>query len=102
MGNRKSRVETAIGRITLMEDLFDKASVVLEKAKEDPDHFLAFQNEISKLEEYYSGRRWKTDFKLDEEGKLPSDLKRGVLSEDGLYDLLEKNRELLEEMKDKS
>ena len=102
MGNRNTKVESAISRITLMEELFDKASEVLEKAKEDPDSFLAFQSEISKLEEYYSGRRWKADFKLDEEGKLPSDLKRGVLSEDGLYDLLEKNRELLEEMKDKT
>lgn len=102
MGNRKSRVETAISRITFMEDLFDKACKVLENASEDPDSFLAFQNDISKLEGYYSGRRWKADFKLDEEGKLPPDLKRGVLSEDGLYDLLEKNRELLAEMKDKT
>ena len=28
------------------------------------------------------------DFKDDEAGKLPNDLKRGVLSEDGLYNFL--------------
>ena len=28
------------------------------------------------------------DFEADEEGKLPADLKRGVLSEDGIYNLL--------------
>ncbi|MBO4401763.1 MAG: DUF4298 domain-containing protein [Selenomonadaceae bacterium] len=27
-------------------------------------------------------------------GKIPKDLKRGVLSQDGVYDLLTKNREL--------
>ena len=35
------------------------------------------------LSEYYSGPDWKADFALDEEGLLPGDLKRGVLSEDG-------------------
>ena len=40
------------------------------------------------------------DFELDEEGKLPADLKRGVLSEDGIYNLLERNSELLGEIGD--
>ncbi|MBP3197255.1 MAG: DUF4298 domain-containing protein [Butyrivibrio sp.] len=33
---------------------------------------------------------------MDEEGLLPRDLKRGVLSEDGIYDALERNKELVE------
>ena len=32
----------------------------------------------------------KFDFKLDELGKLPDDLKRGVLSEDGIADILDR------------
>lgn len=32
---------------------------------------------------------WKRDFTTDEAGLLPKDLKRGVLSEDGIYALLE-------------
>ena len=32
------------------------------------------------------------DYEADEAGKLPADLKRGVLSEDALFDLLEENR----------
>ena len=42
----------------------------------------------------YSGDDWKRDFADDEAGRLPNDLKRGVLSEDGIYDLLEEYGEL--------
>ena len=60
--------------------------------------FGKIQSDIKELEEYYTGKDWRNDLGLDEEGKLPVDLKRGVLSEDGIYDLLEKNSELLERL----
>ena len=31
---------------------------------------------------------WKLDFAADEAGNLPPDLKRGILSEDGIWNLL--------------
>lgn len=31
---------------------------------------------------------WREDFEADEDGMLPADLKRGVLSEEGIYNLL--------------
>ena len=31
---------------------------------------------------------------MDEEGGFPKELKRGVLSEDGIWNLLERNKEL--------
>ena len=34
------------------------------------------------------------DYELDESGLLPKELKRGVLSEDAVYDLLEEAEEL--------
>ena len=33
---------------------------------------------------------------MDEAGKFPEKLKRGVLSEDGIWNMLERNKELLE------
>ncbi len=39
--------------------------------------------------QYYEGGTWRSDFALDEKGVLPKDLKRGVLSEDGVYNFLE-------------
>ncbi len=49
---------------------------------------------IRALETYYTSSAWKQDFADDEAGLLPADLKRGVLSEDGIYDLLETYQEL--------
>ena len=37
----------------------------------------------------------KEDFAADESGEIPADIKRGVLSEDGIYNLLERNREIM-------
>ena len=39
------------------------------------------------------------DYKDDEAGLLPADLKRGILSEDGIWNLLTDNRRLLEDLK---
>ena len=37
---------------------------------------------------YYEGGVWLKDYEADEKGLLPKDLKRGVLSEDGVYNLI--------------
>ena len=50
------------------------------------------------LKGYMESGKWRKDFEADEKGKLPAGLKRGVLSEDGLYNLLEDVRGLLEEI----
>ena len=42
----------------------------------------------------YYGSNWLKDYEDDESGKIPKDLKRGVLSQDAIYNLLAKNREL--------
>lgn len=41
-----------------------------------------------KLQEYFLNGDWLHDYELDEKKLLPQGLKRGVLSQDGLYDLL--------------
>ena len=33
---------------------------------------------------------------MDEEGAFPKELKRGVLSEDGIYNMLERNKEFMD------
>ncbi len=84
-----------IERIRYFEEQMDRiaaASAALDKALEE---FRAVQPLAKELEEYYVGEDWRTDFEDDEAGKLPKDLKRGVLSEDAAYDTLEENRELL-------
>ena len=41
------------------------------------------------LEAYYTSGEWREDYEADERGELPPDMKRGVLSQDALYDLLD-------------
>ncbi len=45
---------------------------------------------VSELEAYYGSTKWIKDFEADEAQLLPKNLKRGVLSEDGICSLLDK------------
>ena len=87
--------QEAIERIKEMEAILDRATKVMDELESKLAEFEALQPDIKKLEKYYTGKVWKSDFKLDEEGKLPKDLKRGVLSEDGIDNLLERNKTVL-------
>ena len=91
----------SIDRITEMESILDEALRRMDRAEEEPEALLQYQPQIKRLEEYYASQDWKEDFALDEAGKLPKDLKRGVLSEDGIYNALERNRELMDERLDR-
>ena len=65
-----------IQRIEYMESLYDLALVTGQVPRE--------------LREYYENGQWLRDYEADERGELPVTLKRGVLSQDGLWDLLNK------------
>ena len=43
---------------------------------------------LSELTTYYESPQWLADYQADEQGAFPPDLKRGVLSQDGVYNLL--------------
>ncbi len=77
-----------IERITNMESLFDKSEEIVKRLEVALKDFAKLEHDIAKLEAYYNSPQWRKDFEADEAGKLPKDLKRGVLSEDGIYDLL--------------
>lgn len=77
----------AAQRIEHMEKVFDEVRLAFES---DPDFFEneTFSRKISLLTQYLESGQWLRDFELDEKGELPKDLKRGILSEDRLYNLL--------------
>ncbi len=77
-----------IRRIEYYEAILTEAEEALRgegTAKTDP----GFVKRLRELSEYYGSSKWKEDFKADEAGLLPADLRRGVLSEDGIYNVLE-------------
>ena len=85
-------------RIAHMESLFDRSLEVVERLENALEAFAEIAPDIAELETYYTSSQWRKDFEADESGKLPRDLKRGVLSEDGLWNLLEAYQRLKEEL----
>ena len=55
---------------------------------------------IEELSAYYESSDWKDDFADDENGLIPTNIDRGALSEDGIYSLLEKQKQLQESLQD--
>ena len=84
-----------IERIKEMEVRLERAAAAVM------DKYEAVQEDIKALRKYYDSRQWKQDYADDEAGRLPADLKRGVLSEDGIWNLLEDVCELNERLKTK-
>ena len=66
-----------IERVEKYERLFDEAAI-----SHDPE-------KLRLLNAYYTSGEWQEDYEADERSELPPDLKRGILSQDALYDLLQ-------------
>lgn len=82
---KQSFGEEDLMRIQEMERIFDKA-LELRKHPELAEAYQAFLPEIEKLKEYYEGGQWQKDYEADEAGLIPAGIKRGILSQDALYD----------------
>ena len=78
-----------IVRIIDMEDRFNSINQLLANIEEDLDDYDDIHDFIPELKEYMDSGQWREDFEADERGELPEWLLRGVLSEDGLYNMLE-------------
>lgn len=87
-------------RIRKMERHLVRAAFALKGLSSALDKYDEAKADIAALASYYGSDEWKQDFAADEAGRLPKNLKRGVLSEDGIWNLLEEHRELQERMKD--
>ena len=89
---------TQTERIKYYEGILDKAVKAEAELAPALEKYKKLIPKIRELEAYYVGDEWKRDFESDEKGLLPKDLKRGVLSEDAVYNVLEDRRELLAKM----
>ena len=79
-----------IERIQYMEQILDEATTAARTLSEV----------LPRLEEliaYYESKQWLADYEADEAGLLPAHLKRGVLSQDGVYNLLSEYDQLVAE-----
>lgn len=80
--------EFTLQRIVAMEAAFDRTAAAVKNLMEALVAYETVRVDIDRLTDYLDSGAWREDFEADEAGFVPGDLKRGVLSEDALYNLL--------------
>ena len=94
--NNECEISAIIARVEKMEYYFDTIQKILI---ENPDLIINDASTVTMLDElidYYENGQWLRDYECDERGELPTALKRGVLSEDGVYNLISDIEEMRE------
>ena len=89
--------EEQLRRISHYESLLQAVQRAVSAPEASTAELVSLREAADALDRYYGGDDWKRDLADDEAGLLPKDLRRGVLSEDGVYNALETYRELLAE-----
>ncbi len=86
-----------MGRIEDNEKRLDKLNIIVNDLEKNLDDFEKNIPEYFKLNKYYGSKEWFKDKKDFEKGKIKN-IKAGVLSEDSVWDLVEKTNELITRM----
>ena len=72
-----------VERVKHMEKCMEMVEAALRKGE-----MHTVRRQIRTLRTYMESGQWLADYEADERGEFPAEMKRGVLSQDGLYDLL--------------
>lgn len=83
-----------VERIGQMEQRLDHVTAAVRDLESAWAQYEAVREDIRQLDGYLGSDDWKADLAADEAGLLPADLKRGVLSEDGIWNVLAACREM--------
>ncbi len=89
---------TQIERIEHYEALLDRLTLVCGELENALENFRAQLEPMRELDAYYGSELWRQDLADDEAGRLPAELRRGVLSEDAAFNALTDYRRLRAEM----
>ncbi len=84
----RDKIESVIVRVQKMEGYLDEILEFMKKHPCEVKEDKKVQEILEELIDYYENGQWLADYQCDERGKLPKDLKRGVLAEDTLYNLI--------------
>lgn len=87
-----------IERVERMERSLDRTQAALRDLERAWEAYLAVRNDLERLDAYLGSREWLADRATDAAGRFPSSLRRGVLSEDAIWNLLQFHKELLRDI----
>lgn len=90
----------SIERVCHYEKILDDALEAVGNLSEALDAYMKIRGQLEDLKQYYFVKEWMEDRCAEEEGRFPQDMKRGVLSEDAVFDLVTDEYELLERLKE--
>ena len=90
--DRENAIRT--DRIVHYEEIMDRILRITRMDGITPGVYESVLPGLRELEAYYTSPEWQEDYAADEAGLLPEGLKRGVLSQDGISDLLDRFRDL--------
>lgn len=90
----------SVKRVAEMEERFDSLQQSVRALEDALNLSQDFRDNYKALKKYMDSGKWLKDYEVDEIGGLPQDLKRGVLSQDGLYDLLQDASGLIDSLRD--
>ena len=82
------KILQAVYRIAQMELRFELLQKYAKENRSAMHENAMFRELLQELTAYYEGGQWLHDYELDEMGLLPQGLKRGVLSQDAVYNFL--------------
>ena len=95
-----TNMDEQIERIGQMERRLERVHDVLERLDAVLDEYESVQDDLQALDQYLGSLEWRADCRVDEVGMLPEDLHRGALSEDGIWNVLDRHREVEERLRD--
>lgn len=87
-----------IERIKEMEKSLNASRKAVDELLLAINNYKKQEKQMYKLFHYYESHKWLDDFDAYAEGKIPKNVKAGVLSEDLVYDLLVDHSDLIKEM----
>lgn len=90
---------TQLARIRTMERALNESAAAADALEAALARYEAALPQLDALDAYYQSPLWLADYDDDRAGRLPAALRRGVLSEDALYDLLCRRAQLRETMR---
>ena len=89
-----------ITRITENEELLDRLNRAIGDYARACAALTGMATDVDRLAAYYESPLWKEDYDADERGLLPDGLRRGVLSQDAVYDALREYDDVMNKIKE--
>lgn len=80
--------ETRLAHIAKMESILNNANDLMIEMQNIQEKWRTLQPEIQQLIAYYQSEKWQQDYIADEQGLIPTNMPRGVLGQDYIYDMI--------------